>query len=74
MPYQRPLSINNTLSHGVCNYACSTCGVNTEAYAGPVQFQDIGVTARLVERVGAAAAEGIRVRYLAMAGAGEPTL
>jgi hypothetical protein len=74
MRTRRPISINNSLAHGICNYSCRLCGVNKPAYCGPRQFQDRAVTAGLIERVKEAAAAGIRVRYIANAGDGEPTL
>ncbi len=74
MRSRRPLSINNSLVHGICNYNCRTCGVNKAAYRGPREFQPREVTARLIRRVEEAARAGIRVRYLANSGDGEPTL
>ena len=74
MRSRRPLSINNSLVHGICNYSCLTCGVNKPGYRGSREFQPLEVTAALVRRVEEAARSGIRVRYLANSGDGEPTL
>jgi hypothetical protein len=70
----RPLTINNSLVHGICNYSCQTCGVNKPSYSGPREYQPRRVTRRLIERVEEAARAGIRVRYIANSGDGEPTL
>jgi hypothetical protein len=74
MRTHRPLSINNSLVHGICNYSCRLCAVNKASYCGPKAFQPRAVTERLIERVKAAATEGVHVRYIANAGDGEPTL
>jgi SAM-dependent methyltransferase len=71
---RRPLSLNNSLAHGICNYNCQTCGVNKASYHGPREYQPYAVTAKLIERVKEAARAGIRVRYIANSGDGEPTL
>ena len=74
MKSRRPIAINNSLCHGICNYSCRLCGVNKPGYCGPKQFQPREVTERLIQSVTAAAAGGIHVRYIANAGDGEPTL
>jgi hypothetical protein len=74
MRTRRPLAINNSLAHGICNYSCRLCAVNKPGYCGPKAFQPRAVTERLIARVEEAAAAGIRVRYIANAGDGEPTL
>ena len=71
---RRPIAINNSLSHGICNYNCTLCGVNKPSYCGPKEFQPKNVTESLVEGILKAAREGLRVRYVANAGDGEPTL
>ncbi len=74
MRTRRPLSINNSLCHGICNYNCRLCGVNKTGYSGPQEFQPQPVTEALINQVKAAANDGIRIRYIANAGDGEPTL
>ncbi len=74
MRSRRPIAINNSLCHGICNYSCRLCGVNKPGYCGPKEFQPRAVTEQLIARVQAAAASGIHVRYIANAGDGEPTL
>ncbi len=74
MRTRRPLSINNSLVHGICNFNCQTCGVNKPSYTGPREFQLRSVTEALIERVKAAGRAGIRVCYIANSGDGEPTL
>jgi hypothetical protein len=74
MKTRRPISINNSLVHGICNYSCRLCAVNKPGYCGPKEFQPRPVTERLIERIEAAAREGVHVRYIANAGDGEPTL
>jgi hypothetical protein len=74
MRSRRPLSLNNSLVHGICNYNCQTCGVNKGSYKGPREFQPLEVTKKLIARVEEAARSGIRVRYIANSGDGEPTL
>jgi hypothetical protein len=74
MRTRRPLAINNSLCHGICNYNCRLCGVNKPGYRGPREFQPREVTETLVRRVLEAAEAGIWVRYIANAGDGEPTL
>ena len=74
MKTKRPLSINNSLVHGICNCNCQTCGVNKPNYRGPREYQTEDVTRRLISRVEEAGAAGIRVRYIANSGDGEPTL
>ncbi len=71
---RRPISVNNSLSHGICNYNCTLCGVNKPSYCGPREFQPKEVTESLVNGIRQAAKEGLRVRYVANAGDGEPTL
>ena len=74
MRTRRQISINNSLAHGICNFNCSLCGVNKPNYRGPREFQSRAVTEKLIERVKEAAAQGVRIRYIANAGDGEPTL
>ena len=74
MKTRRPIAINNSLAHGICNANCTLCGVNKPSYAGPKEFQQRNVTERLVAAIRSAANEGLRVRYVANAGDGEPTL
>ncbi|MFW5857483.1 MAG: radical SAM protein [Planctomycetota bacterium] len=74
MRSRRPISINNSLVHGICNCNCSTCGVNKPAYHGPRAMQEREVTDALIRRVLEAAREGVHVRYIANSGDGEPTL
>ncbi|MFH1023157.1 MAG: radical SAM protein [Planctomycetota bacterium] len=71
---RRPLSINNSLSHGLCNYSCRLCAVNKPSYRGPKQFQPREVTEKLIARVEEAASAGVPIRYITNAGDGEPTL
>ncbi len=74
MKSRRPLSINNSLVHGICNYNCRLCGINKPGYHGPRQYQPLEVTRTLIRRIQEAAASGIHIRYVANAGDGEPTL
>ncbi len=74
MKTRRPISINNSLSHGICNYNCTLCGVNKKTYKGPKEFQPKELTEKLIARIEEAARQGLRVRYVANAGDGEPTL
>ena len=74
MRTKRPISINNSLSHGICNYNCELCGVNKATYCGPREFQPEAVTRALIGKVQEAARHGLRIRYIANAGDGEPTL
>lgn len=74
MKTRRQLSINNSLSHGICNFNCTLCGVNKPSYRGPKEFQSKETTLQLIKRVQNSAAEGLRIRYIANAGDGEPTL
>ncbi len=74
MRTKRPISINNSLSHGICNYNCKLCGVNKPSYKGPKEFQPEDVTRKLIARIEDAGRSGLRVRYIANAGDGEPTL
>ncbi len=71
---KRPISINNSLSHGICNYNCKLCGVNKPSYKGPKELQPEEVTQKLIDRIEEAGRSGLRVRYVANAGDGEPTL
>lgn len=71
---RRPISINNSLVQGICNYSCQLCGVNKPHFAGPKGFQSRHVTSVLLARVKEASRAGIHVRYIANAGDGEPTL
>ena len=74
MKTQRPLSINNSLVHGICNYNCRLCGIKKADYDGPREFQPYVVTKTLIQRILEAAQSGNYVRYVANAGDGEPTL
>ncbi len=74
MKTRRPIAINNSLSHGICNCNCTLCGVNKPGYKGPKEFQPKSVTETLVARIKQAARQGLLVRYVANAGDGEPTL
>jgi hypothetical protein len=74
MKTKRPIVINNCLVHGICNFNCMTCTVNKDVYKGPREFQKLETFKLLLKRIDEAAAEGIRVRYLALSGDGEPTL
>jgi sulfatase maturation enzyme AslB (radical SAM superfamily) len=74
MNSKRPLSINNGLVHGICNYHCRLCGIKKTDYTGPKEFQPLGVTEKLIDRVLEAVQQGIHIRYIANAGDGEPTL
>ena len=71
---KRPIFINNSLVHGICNYNCRLCGVNKETYQGPKEYQPREVTQKLIERCREAAREGISIRYLENSGDGESTL
>jgi len=74
MQTRRPISINNSLVHGICNYSCRLCGVNKGNYRGPKEFQPYIVTKTLIKRILEAAGSGIYVRYVANSGDGEATL
>ncbi len=74
MKTRRPISINNSLVHGICNYSCRLCAVNKPNYHGPKEYQGREVTEKIISRVREAAAEGLRIRYIGNAGDGEPTL
>ncbi|MBT3185531.1 MAG: radical SAM protein [Nitrospina sp.] len=74
MRSKRPLSINNSLCHGICNYNCVKCGVNKKTYHGPKEFQSARVTAQLIRRIKEAAHEGVAFRIIANSGDGEPTM
>ncbi|MCK5064287.1 MAG: hypothetical protein KAQ97_03335, partial [Candidatus Fermentibacteraceae bacterium] len=74
MKTRRPISINNSLVHGICNYSCRLCGINKDFYNGPREFQSYIVTRTLIQRVLKAAESGIHVRYIANSGDGEATL
>ncbi len=74
MKTRRPISINNSLAHGICNYSCRLCGINETSYNGPKEFQPDIVTKALIQRVLESAECGIHVRYIANSGDGEPTL
>ncbi len=74
MRTRRPISVNNSLSHGICNYNCQLCGVNKKTYKGPKEFQSKEITENLISRIEQAAEQGMRIRYVANAGDGEPTL
>ncbi len=74
MKTRRPISINNSLAHGICNYSCRLCSVNKPEYRGPKSFQSKEITESLISRIQEAADAGIHVRYVANAGDGEPTL
>ena len=70
----RPLAINNSLVHGICNCNCRLCAVNKASYSGPQEYQPLEVTQALIRRVIEAAQQGLRIRYIGNAGDGEPTL
>jgi wyosine [tRNA(Phe)-imidazoG37] synthetase (radical SAM superfamily) len=74
MRTRRPISINNSLVHGICNYSCKLCGVNKANYKGPREYQPYIVTGTLIKRILKAADSGIYVRYVANSGDGEATL
>lgn len=74
MKTRRPISINNSLAHGICNYSCRLCGINKNGYDGPREFQPYIVTKTLIQRVLKSAESGIHVRYIANSGDGEATL
>lgn len=74
MKTRRPLSINNSLAHGICNYRCRLCAVPRPGFSGPKEFQPREVTQALVDRIREAARAGITIRYVTQAGDGEPTL
>ena len=74
MKTRRPISINNSLVHGICNYSCRLCGINKAGYSGPREFQPYIVTKTLIQRVVKSAESGIHVRYIANSGDGEATL
>ncbi len=74
MKTRRPISINNSLSHGICNCNCTLCGVNKPGYKGPKEFQPKAVTEALIRRIRESARRGLYVRYVGNAGDGEPTL
>ncbi len=74
MNSRRPLSINNSLVHGICNYHCRLCGIKKPDYSGPREFQSLSVTRKLIDRIQEAVQQGIHIRYLANAGDGEPTI
>jgi hypothetical protein len=74
MRTRRPLSINNSLVHGICNYSCRLCSVNKKNYNGPKEFQPFEVTRTLVRRIRESAQSGIYIRYVTVSGDGEPTL
>jgi len=71
---KRPISINNSLVHGICNCNCLTCGVNKPSYKGPKTYQSGEVTEKIIDRIKEAALEGVHIRYIANSGDGEPTL
>jgi wyosine [tRNA(Phe)-imidazoG37] synthetase (radical SAM superfamily) len=74
MKTRRAISINNSLVHGICNYSCRLCSINTAGYDGPTEFQSYTVTRTLIQRVIESAESGIHIRYIANSGDGEPTL
>lgn len=74
MRSKRPLSINNSLVHGICNYRCRLCAVPRPGFSGPKDFQSKETTQALIARVLEAAHAGIHIRYITQAGDGEPTL
>jgi len=59
---------------GICNYNCIICGINKPTYSGPKAYQSQEVTKKLTERIKEAIAEGIKIKYVANSGDGEPTL
>ena len=74
MKTKRPISINNSLVHGICNCNCLTCSVNKPSFRGPKAYQSSEVIKKIIERVKEACEEGIRIRYIDNSGDGEPTL
>lgn len=74
MKTRRPLSVNNSLVHGICNYHCRLCGIKKAGYDGPREFQPYVVTKTLIQRIQESAQSGNYVRYVANSGDGESTL
>lgn len=74
MKSRRPISINNSLAHGICNYHCRLCGIKKGGYDGPREFQPYIITSTLIKRIQEAAHSGINIRYIANSGDGESTL
>lgn len=74
MKTKRPISINNSLVHGICNCNCITCGVNKANYRGPKQYQSEAITKKIIERIREAASKNIYIKNLDNSGDGEPTL
>lgn len=74
MRARRPISVNNSLCHGICNYNCKLCGVNKASYRGPREFQPREVTEKLIQRISDAARAGVEFRIITNSGDGEPTL
>ncbi len=74
MRTKRPISINNSLVHGICNYSCRLCSINKTNYNGPKEFQPFEVTKTLIRRILESARSGVNIRYVTNSGDGEPTL
>lgn len=74
MNTKRPINMNISLVHGICNMNCKTCGVNKPSFKGPKAYQHAEVTRKITERIREAAGDGIYIRYIAISGDGEPTL
>ncbi len=74
MRTRRPIVINNSLCHGICNYNCQLCSVNKPTYNGQKAFQHLSITQRIIELAQAAASDGISIGGIHQSGAGEPTL
>lgn len=74
MKTKRPISINNSLVHGICNCNCITCGVNKSTYNGPKEYQPETITMKIIDRVEEAALSGIYINNIDNSGDGEPTL
>ncbi len=74
MRTRRPIVINNSLCHGICNYNCQLCSVNKPTYNGQKAFQPLSITKRIIELTQSAASNGISIGGIHQSGAGEPTL
>lgn len=74
MKSKRPISINNSLVHGICNYNCITCSVNKSSYSGPKDFQPEKTTKKIIQRVKEAARMGLYIKQIDNSGDGEPLL
>lgn len=74
MRSKRPIIVNLSLCHGICNYACPLCGINKDTYKGLRQNMPIEMVETLIDRVKSAGKDGVYVRKIDISGAGEPTL